>query len=84
MNFSYIFSYKRRLFWDFFSLTKKYKVIGHSLDKESNKMIIYFEDGSLKEIVQWNNCEICLKTDWVLAMKKKMENDIGNNISLNV
>lgn len=84
MNIPYMFSYKRRLFWNFFSLTKKYKVIGHSLDKDSNKMVLYFEDGSLKEITKWNDCEIHLKIDWVLAMKKKMESETGSNISLNV
>lgn len=84
MNNVYFLRFKRHFFWNFFSITKKYKVIGHALDKESDKMVLYFEDGSLKEIVKWKNCQIELGTDWVLAAKKKMENEIGQTIPLKV
>jgi len=84
MNHPYIFKYRRHLFLNIFSFCKKYKVIGHAIDKDSGKMVLYFEDGSLKEIVKWDECEIFLGIDWVLAMQKNMENKVGQKIPLNV
>lgn len=84
MNPSYIVAFRRHFFWNIFSCKKKYRVIGHAVDKETDKIVLYFEDGSLKEIVKWKDCEIELGADWVLAMKKKMETEVGHNIPLNV
>ena len=84
MNSPYFFCYRRHLFFNFFSFWKKIKVIGHAIDKEAGKMILYFEDGSIKEIVKWQECEIKLDVDWVLAMKKNMESQVGQKIPLNV
>lgn len=47
-----------------------------------NKMILFFEDGSLRTISDWENCELKLGTDWVLFTKKNMEKESGQNINL--
>ena len=49
-----------------------------------NKMILFFEDGSLRTISDWENCELKLGTDWVLFTKKNMEKESGQNINLDV
>ena len=78
----YIFSYRR--FSKFFSFWKKHKVTGHTLDKDQNKMILYFMNGSVQEIVFWSSCEIKLGIDWVLATQKSMEKQTGQSIPLNL
>jgi len=74
----YILRYKKGLFW------KKVTVIGHNYDSNQDKMILFFEDGSLREISEWKKCEIKLGTDWVLARKKAMEAETGVDVKLNV
>lgn len=75
---NYIFKYKRKYFW------KKIQVVGHNYLQEQDKMVIYREDGGLKEIKEWSKCEVELGTDWVLAVKKKMEEKTGTTVPLNV
>ena len=47
-------------------------------------MILFFEDGSIREIAEWKKCEIKLGIDWVLARKKAMEAETGVDVKLNV
>lgn len=75
---SYKFKYKRFLFWN------SYKVIGHTLDEKQNKLVLFFEDGSIREIKKWTDCEVQLGTDWVIAQKKVMEKESGQVIPLSV
>lgn len=49
-----------------------------------NKMVLYFESGAIKVIGDWQNCEMKLGTDWVLATKDKMEKESGQDIKLSV
>ncbi len=74
----YIFHWRRFFFW------KKVKIVGHNYDEKFNKMILYYKNGSIREIKKWNNCEVFLKTDWVLAVKSKMEVESGQNLKLNM
>ena len=94
---SYKFKYKphRAFFWR----TLK-NVVGHFYDNQSveyvdendhritrqpqDRMIVYFEDGSLKAIHNWSRCELELGTDWVLFTKREMEKKAGQPIQLNV
>jgi len=69
----------RRLFWR----TEK-GLIGHRLDKEQNKMVLTFSDGSLKEVQEWMSCQVSLGVDWVLFVKNLMEKEAGQNLKLNV
>ena len=57
---------------------------GHRLDKELNRMDMFFADGSLKSIPQWNKCTMKLGTDWVLFTKDAMEQEAGREIKLKV
>ncbi len=74
----YRFKWKRGLFW------QSAHVIGHSLDKDQDKMVLYFPDGSIREICKWRECEVKLGQDWVLATKKTLESAAGTSIPLNV
>ena len=74
----YKISYKRGLFW------KEITVKGHRYEPQYDKMVLYFADGSIREIPQWSKCEVFLDTDWVLAVKKDMESKAGQSIPLTV
>ena len=71
MNKDYWFKYRRKFLW------RKFKVAGHKFEKEQNKMFLYFTDGSLREISIWDECEIALGTDWVLASKEQIKEEAG-------
>jgi hypothetical protein len=58
--------------------------IGHSLDKNQDKMVVYMEDGGIREIAKWAECEVRLATDWVLATKDQMEKEANQPVKLNV
>lgn len=75
---NYVFKWKRRFSW-----WTAY-VAGHQYDNAQNKMILYFPDGSIREIKDWTSCEVKLGKDWVLAVKTKMEREAGQSIPLNV
>lgn len=75
---SYTFSWRYKFWWH------KERVMGHRYEKDQNKMIIYFEDGSLREIKNWSDCEVKLGLDWVAWVKKDMEKKSGQSVPLNV
>lgn len=74
----YKFKWRKKFFWTTCT------VIGHRYDADHNKMIIYFENGGLREIADWKNCEVTLGQDWVLAQKKALEAEAGTSIPLKV
>ena len=94
---SYKFKYKRKngLLWRTLE-----KVVGHFYDNQivelsdanghktlrqaQDRMIVYFEDGSLYAIRAWSECELKLGTDWVLFNKREMEKKTGQSVQLNV
>jgi len=51
---------------------------------DNTRMVLYYEDGSLRVIANWNECELSLGQDWVLATKEKMENEAGRDIKLSI
>lgn len=75
---NYVFNYRRNYFW------KSCKVAGHKHDANQDKMILFFSDGSVREIANWKDCEVKLGTDWVLAVKKSMEKESGQPVNLDV
>lgn len=77
----YKFTYRRNRFGFWFS--KTYEVVGHSYSSDQNKMILYFYDGSVREIAEWNKCEAILENDWFLMEKKNMERKAGTAIPTN-
>jgi len=70
----YKFKYKRCWLWHTF------KVTGHAYDDKQNKLILYFQNGSIREIKKWTNCEIFLGSDWAIVTKKSMEVKVGQVI----
>ncbi len=74
----YKFKVKKNFFW------KNYTVIVHSYFKEWDRRDRYFEDGGILSFGSWKNYDLRLGTDWVLATKKKMEEESGTNINLKV
>jgi len=74
----YKFKWRRKLFWN----TRT--VIGHQYLPDIDKIVLYFEDGSQEIIAHWKNCDQKLGVDWVLATKKRMEEEAGSPIPLKV
>lgn len=68
----YKFTWKRNFF------KNSIKVVGHSLDKESGKMILYLPNGGLREIKKWSECEIFLGEDWKIAVDLKVKETTGS------
>lgn len=75
---NYVFNYRRNYFW------KSHKVVGHQYDAPQDKMILFSDDGSVREIANWKDCEVKLGVDWVLAQKKALEAQAGQPISVQV
>lgn len=67
---------KRYLFW------KTFTVIGHSYDKDCNRMDFYLEDGGIISYGNWSKYDLKLGQDWALAVKKQMEKESGQNVNL--
>ena len=65
MNIVYKLRWRRKGFWH------TIKAIGHSYEETSNKLVVYFPDGGLREIAHWKDCELMLGSDW-----KKVGEDI--------
>ncbi len=78
MNNPYNFKYRRRWLW------KVECVIGHAYDSNQDKMQLFYADGGIKELCKWKNCEVSLGVDWVLAIKRSMEQKAGQPIQLAV
>jgi len=57
---------------------------GHRYEQSMNKMVLFFQDGSVREIPNWSSREVVLGVDWVLAVKKQMEAQSGQSVPLTV
>ena len=80
----YNFKYKKNFFW----ISKK--VIGHGLERKNDgnlnedRMVLYFEDGSIEVIANWSKYSLKLGIDWVLAQKTALEKETNQKIQLNI
>ena len=74
----YKFTFRRKWFWS------TLKVVGHKYLDKQDKMCVYFQDGSLREIKEWSKHEVKLGTDWVNSVKSRMEKESGTSIPLDV
>lgn len=80
----YKFNYKRKFFW------RSVEVVGHSLERSqdgtynSNRMVLYYENGGIEVLPNWSQCSLRLGVDWVLAQKEAMEKEAGGPVKLNV
>lgn len=75
---TYKVKFKQGLFW------RSFEVQGHRYESSMDKMILYFTNGSLREIPQWSKHEVVFDVDWMLAVKKQLENESGQSIPLAV
>lgn len=75
----YVMNYRRR----FSPIARKVKVVGHQVDREQDKMVLFFADGGVKEVLAWSKCRVKLGADWVIAQKKSMEAQAGQTIPIN-
>ena len=82
---TYLFRYRRvgQWFW------RKKKVVGHSLSRDPQgtivdpeKMVLYFEDGSIEEICCWSRCEAKLGPDFFAKQHAEMEKSAGQSIRI--
>ena len=75
----FIFKWKKpgQWFW------RKTKVIGYRLSSDDGRMNLFFKDGGILEIPDWNIYMCRLGMDWVLATKRQMEKEAGRDIKLN-
>jgi len=73
---TYIFRYRRKFLW------KSHIVMGHAYDGAQDKMVLFFANGSVREVARWRDCEARLGTDWVLAQKKSLEEQTGQTIPI--
>jgi hypothetical protein len=74
----YKFKWKRKGQWFWRTAT----VEGHGFNQQFDRMMIFFPDGSLKEIPKWSDCFCTLGVDWVLATKDQMEKEAGAPIKI--
>ena len=70
----YKFKWKRCLFWH------HRKVVGHRYEIDQDKMLMYYQNGSIEEIHHWKDCAVKLGIDWVLAMKEDMKKQAGKGL----
>ena len=73
----YIFKYRKKWRW------QSKLIEGHRLDQENNRMDLFMKNGSIFSIGNWSQYDLNLGSDWVLATKKKMEEEAGVDIKLN-
>jgi len=69
MNPVYKFKWRRYFFW------KTVLVTGHKFEEEQNKLILYLQDGSIREIKHWLDCECKLGADWVNLTKESIREE---------
>jgi hypothetical protein len=56
---------------------RKLLVTGHTYERKQNKMVLYLPDRGIREIKHWWDCELWLKSDWVLATKESIKAEAG-------
>jgi hypothetical protein len=71
---------KYKFKWKRFLLPRSKTVVGHRYEKDQDKMVLFFENGGVREIKKWTRCECRLGADWAQAMKKQMEQKAGTTI----
>jgi len=81
MNYKFIYKKDNSWFW-------KTKIVkGHSIETDRNGsltggMTLYYPDGSIERIANWQNYNLKLGTDWLLACKEQAEREAQKKIQL--
>jgi hypothetical protein len=74
------YKFKVKAWWGW----KTYRVTGHRYDDAQGKMVLYFQDGGVRELAGWTKRECRLGTDWVLFVQKEMNKESGTQVQLEV
>jgi hypothetical protein len=53
------------------------KVIGHKFYEDTNRMVLYKENGGIYEIPRWNECYSDLDKDWADKVKQQYEEELA-------
>ncbi len=78
MTETFKFRWKKGLFW------KTRKIIGFKSEVSIDRMMIFFADGSFREIAQWSKCDCRLDKDFFDMQHKKMEQEAGQAVPVKV
>jgi len=70
-NDIYLFKWRRKWLW------RKIEVVGHKLEIEVDKMVLYLPNGSIRELKKWSDCELNLGVDWVLVTERQIKEEAG-------
>lgn len=75
---NYVFKYKKagRWFW------KTIKVSGHGYIADQDKMVLYYPDGTIRELAHWKDYEVTLGLDWKETMRKQKSKEAGVSVEL--
>lgn len=60
------------------------KVLQHSLSQESDKLVLEFADGGLREIPRWKECELILGADWRAFRRKQLAKEVNHTLKVEV
>ncbi len=74
------FVYKRRGDW----FKRSHIICGFSCDDKTDRMSIYYVDGSSVEIPKWSDCYCWLGIDFVAFQQKGAEEKAGTKIQTNL
>ncbi len=72
------FRWKKGLFW------KSRKITGFKSDVGTDRMMLFFTDGSCQEIAQWSKCDCRLDRDFFDMQHKRMEQEAGQAVPVKV
>ncbi len=78
---NYTFKYRRGTkFWNTWKSIKG--ASGHEFDKDAGYMCIFLEEGGLRTILNWNECELSLGDDWFKSQLKAAEKKANQQIQV--
>lgn len=91
MKYKFKFKHKHSLFWKTrfvighgIDFVEEHEFENGKIKKTTRKpidaMILYYEDGGVERIPDWSKYYMKLGSDWKLALKEKMEKEIGREV----
>jgi len=63
---------------------RKETIIGSNLDKELNRMDLFYANGTIYSITKWSEYDLKLGTDWVIAEKQAMDLKAAQSVQTNI
>jgi hypothetical protein len=64
-------------------ISKATKKVEKEYDNFQDKLVLFYKDGSVKEIKQWSKCEISLGSDYRKIQEENIAKTTGHTISTN-